>query len=162
MCSDVHKFNELKNFSIKINELNFYQGGKIWKHILIPIEISKNDSDRVVDLLKKQYALIEHLHVFLGNHDKSFVCKRPLNSFTNENALINHKEKCGDDNICTIRTLNVCHLYWKKHFHKNSSFFRIIADFEADYEIHGSDLGDKTINIYKQNPVFMVIIKYQN
>ena len=34
-----------------INKLNFYQDGDKWKHILIPIEISKNESDKVIDLL---------------------------------------------------------------------------------------------------------------
>ena len=41
----------------------------------------------------------------------------------------------------------------KKHFHRNPLFFRIIADFEADNEIDGSNIGNKTTNIYKQNPV---------
>ena len=66
---------------------------------------------------------------------------------------MNHKQKCGDDNICTIRTSNESHLYWKKHFHKNSLNFRIYADFEADNEIDGSSVGNKTTNIYKQNQV---------
>ena len=41
----------------------------------------------------------------------------------------------------------------KKHFHKNPLFFRIIADFEADNEVDGSSVGNKTTNIYKHNPV---------
>ena len=41
----------------------------------------------------------------------------------------------------------------KKHFHKNALYFRIYADFEADNEKDNSIVGDKTINIYKQNPV---------
>ena len=49
-CSDVHKFNELNNLSVNIFELNFYQDQNQWKYNLIAIEISKNDSDRVVDL----------------------------------------------------------------------------------------------------------------
>ena len=120
-CSDVHRFNVLNNLSVNIYELNFYQDGDKWKHNLIPIEISKNESDKVIDLLiyKNHYALIKKLHVFLGDHNKSFVCRRCLNSYTCENALIKHKEKCGDDNICTIRTSNESHLHWKKHFHKN-------------------------------------------
>ena len=32
-------------------------------------------------------------------------------------------------------------------------YFRIIADFEADNEVDGSSVGNKTTNIYKQNPV---------
>ena len=154
-CSDVHRFNELNNLSVNIYELNFYQDGDKRNHNLIPIEISKNGSDKVVDLLiyKNHYALIKKLHVFLGNHNKSFVCRQCLNSYTCENALKNHKEKCGDDNICTIRTSNESHLYWKKHFHKNPLYFRNIADFEADNEKENSKIGNKTTNIYKQNPV---------
>ena len=41
----------------------------------------------------------------------------------------------------------------KKHFHKNPSDFRIYADFEADNEIHDARIGNKTTDIYKQNPV---------
>ena len=154
-CSDVHKFNELNNLSVNIYELNFYQDGDKWKHSLTPIEISKNESDNVIDFLvyKSHYALIKKLHLFLGDHNKSFICRRCLNSYTCENALINHEEKCGDDNMCTIRISNESHLYWKKHFYKNSLYFRIIADFEADNEIDGSNIGNKTTNIHKQKPV---------
>ena len=155
-CSDVHRFNELNNLSLKIYAINFYQDGDKWKHNLIPIDISKNESDNVIDLLiyKNHYALIKKVHVFLGNHNKSFVCRRCLNSYTCENALINHKEICGNDNICTIRTSNESQLYLKKkHFHKNPLYFRIIVDFEADNEIDGSNFGNQTTNIYKQNPV---------
>ena len=154
-CSDVHRFKELINLSVNIYELNSYQDGDKWKHNLIPIEISKNESDKVVDLLiyKNHYALIKKLHVFLGDHNKSFVCRRCLNSYTYENALINHKEKCEDDNICTIRTSNESHLYWKKHFHKNPFYFRIYPDFEAGNEKDDSKIGNKATNIYKQKPV---------
>ena len=154
-CSDVHRFNELNDLSVNIYELNFYQDGDKWKHNLIPIEISKNESHNVIDLLiyKNHYALIKKLHVFLGDHNKSFVCRRCLNSYTCENALTAHKEKCGDDNICNIRTSKESHLYWKKHFHKNPLYFRIYADFEADNEKDNSKIGNKTTNIYKQNPV---------
>ena len=154
-CSEVHRFIELNNLSVNINELNFHQDGDNWQHNLKPIEISKNESDKVIDLLvyKNHYALIKKLHVFLGNHNKSFVCRRCLIPYTCENALKSHKEKCGDDNICTIRTSIVSHLYWKKHFLKNPLYFRFIADFEADNEVHGSSVVDKTTNIYKQNPV---------
>ena len=117
-CSDVHRFNEINKLSVNIYELTFYQDGDKRKHNLLPIEISKNGSDKVVDLLiyKKHYALIKKLHVFLGDHNKSFVCRWCLNSYTCEKALIKHKEKCGDDNMCTIRTSNESHLYWKNIF----------------------------------------------
>ena len=77
-CSDVHKFNELNNLSVNIFELNFYQDQNQWKHKLIPIEISKNNSDRIIDLAiyKNHYVLIKKLDVFLGDHNKKFICRR--------------------------------------------------------------------------------------
>ena len=42
-----------------------------------------------------------------------------------------------------------------KKIHKNPLYFRIIANFEADNEVDGSNIGNKTINIYKQNPVLI-------
>ena len=154
-CSDIHKFNELNNLSVNIFELNFYQDQNQWKHKLIPIEISKNNSDRVIDLAiyKNHHVLIKKLDVFLGDHNKKYICRRCLSSYTSENMLMKHKQKCGIDNITTIKTSNESHLHWKKHFHKNPLYFRIYADFEADNEKDDSIVGNKTTNIYKQNPV---------
>ena len=154
-CSDVHKFNELNNLSVNIFELNFYQDQNQWKHKLIPIEISKNNSDRVIDLAiyKNHYILIKKLDVFLGDHNKKFICRQCLSSYTSENMLMKHKQKCGEDNITTITTSNKSHLHWEKHFHKNPLYFRIYADFEADNEKNISIIGNKTTNVYKQNPI---------
>ena len=41
----------------------------------------------------------------------------------------------------------------KKHFHKNFLHYRIYADFEADNEVDNSNIGNKTTNIYTQNPI---------
>ena len=154
-CNDVKRFNELNKLSVNIFELNFYQDQNQWKHKLIPIEVSKNNSDRVIDLAiyKNQYVLIKKLDVFLGDHNKKFICRQCLSSYTCENMLMKYKEKCGDDNITVIRTSIELHLHWKKHFHKNPLYFRIYADFEADNEKDNSIIGNKTTNIYKQNPV---------
>ena len=154
-CCDVHKSNELNNLSVNIFESNFYQDLNQWKHKLIPIGVSKNDSDRVIDLAiyKNHYVLIKNLDVFLGDYNKKFICRRCLCSYTSENMLIKHKPKCENNDITSIKTSNESHLYWKKHFHKNPLYFRIYADFEADNEKDNSTVGDKTINIYNQNPV---------
>ena len=73
--------------------------------------------------------------------------------YTSENMLMKHKPKCENNNITTIKTSIESHIYWKKHFHKNPLCFRVCADFEADNEIDNSIMGNKTTNIYKQNPV---------
>ena len=154
-CSDVHKLNELNNLSVNIFELNFYQDQNQCKHKLLPIEVSKNNSNRIIDLAiyKNHYVLIKKLDVFLGDHNKNYICRQCLSSYTSENMLIKHKQKCGIDNITTIKTSNESHLHWKKHFHKNLLYFRIFADFEADNEKDNSIIGNKTTNNYKQNPV---------
>ena len=154
-CSDVHKFNEINNLSVNIFELNFYQDENQWKHKLIPIEISKKNSDRVIDLAiyRNHYVLIKKLDVFLGDQNKKFICRRCLSSYTSENMLMKHKEKCENNDITSIKTSNESHLHWKKTFHKNQLYFRIYADFEADNEKDDSIVSNKTTNIYKQNPV---------
>ena len=154
-CSDVHKFNELNNLSVNIFELNFHQDQNKWKHKIIPIEISKNESDRVIDLAiyKNHYVLIKKLDVVLGDHNKKYICRRCLDSYTSENMLMFRKPKCENNDITTIRTSSDSHLYWKNHFHKNLLCFRIYADFEADNEKDNSSVGNKTTKIYKQNPV---------
>ena len=155
MFSDVHKCNDLNNLSVNIFELVFYQDQNQWKYKLIPIEISKNNSDKVIDLAiyKNHYALIKKLDVSLGDHNKKFICRQCLSSYSSENMLMKHKEKCGDDIITTIQASIESHLHWKKHFHKNPLYFRIYADFEANNEKDNSIIGNKTTNIYKQNPV---------
>ena len=67
-CKDVHKFSELINLSINIFELNFHQKQNNWRHKIVPIEVSKNDSDRVIDLAiyRDHFILIKDLIVFLG------------------------------------------------------------------------------------------------
>ena len=117
-CSDVHKFNEIKISSVNIFQLNFYQDKNKWKHNLSPIQISKKESDRFVDLLiyKKHYALIKKLDVFLGDHYKNFICRRCLSSYTSENMLMLHKPNCENNDITTIRTSSESHLHWKKTF----------------------------------------------
>ena len=66
---------------------------------------------------------------------------------------MNHKEKCGEYVTCTIRNSNESHLLRKTHFHKNPFFLTINAHFEADINLDNSNIGNKTTNIYKQNPV---------
>ena len=109
----------------------------------------------VIDLAiyKNHYVLIKKLDVFLGDHNKKFIGRQCLSSYTSENMLIKHREKCGIDNITAIKTSNESHLHWRNHFHKNPLYFRIYADFEADNEKDNSIIGDKTTNINKQNPV---------
>ena len=80
-CSYVHRFIELNNLSINIFEINFYQDQNEWRHKLIPIEISENNSDKVIDLAiyRNHYVLIKKFDVFFfGDHNKKFICRQCL------------------------------------------------------------------------------------
>ena len=103
-CSDVHKFNELNNITINIFELNFYRYQNKWRQTLVPIEVSKNDSDRLVDVFfyKNHCVLIKQLHKFLGNHNCNYACRRCLNSYTSQNVLIKHKQQFGEQHITSL------------------------------------------------------------
>ena len=119
------------------------------------MNLVKNNSDRIIDLgiYKNHYILIKKFDVFSGDHSKTFICRQSLSSYTSENMLMKHKQNCGDDNITTIKTSNEFHLHWQNHFDKNPLYFRVYADFGADNEKDNSSIGNKTTNIYKQNPV---------
>ena len=101
---------------------------------------------------------MKKLDVFLGDHNRKFICRQCLTSYTSENMLLKHKQKCGNDNITIFKTSSESHLHWKKHFHKNLLSFRIYADFEADNEEDNSSIGIKTTIFYKQNPILTAII----
>ena len=155
-CSDMHKLEKQNNLSINIFELNFYQEPDKWTHKLIPIEISKNESDRVFDSLiyKNHYVLMKKLNVFLGKQDVRYICKLCLSSYTSENMIIKQKQQCIQKEKTSIRTSPESHFYWENHFHKNPLYFGIYADFEADIEKEDSKADcNKTTNNHKQTPV---------
>ena len=155
-CSDMQKFEKLNTLSINIFGKNFHLDINKWKHILIPIELSKNRTDKVIDLIiyKNHFALIRKLKVFLGKQDCRYSCRKCLSRYRSDNMIIKHIQKCGmRHDITTIKTSNRPYINWKKHYHKNPVYFRIFADFEADNEIDDTYIGNKTINIYKQNSV---------
>ena len=116
----MHRFEKLNSLSINRFEKNFHQDKNKWKHKSIPIEISINDSNRVVDLLiyENLYALIKKLNVFLGDHHKIIMCRRCLSSYTREDMLMLHKPKCENNGITTITTSNEANLHWTVHFQK--------------------------------------------
>ena len=122
---------------------------------MIPVEVSENNSKTVIDLMiyKNHYVLIKKPNVFLGKRDSKFVCRRSLTCFTNENVLVKHLERCRQQDITAIRVSKESHLMWKKHFHKIPLYFMIYGDFECNNKIEDSHIGNRTTNIFGQNPM---------
>ena len=76
-----------------------------------------------------------------------------MNSCTIENMLMLDKPNYENHDITIIRTSSEPHFHWRDLFHWNRLSFRIYGDLEADNETDNSSIGNKTTNIYKQNPV---------
>ena len=94
----MQNFERLNNLSVNIFELNFNQDDSIWKHKLMPIEISKNDNlDKFIDFLIyiNQNVLIKKFNVCFGKEENKYICRRCLNFYTDQEVLYNHLEKCG-------------------------------------------------------------------
>ena len=67
------------------------------------------------------------------------------------------KQKCGEDDICSIRTSPDSHSFWKNFFHENPLDFRIYADFEAYKEFHFSSIGKKQLKFINKTQYLMVM-----
>ena len=113
--SQLQKFEKLNYLSFNIFELNVYQDKNKWKHKLIPIEISKNESDKVIELLlyKNHCAPIKKFNIFLGDHNENFICRRCWYAYKMENMLTLHQSKCENYDINTFRTSSETHFHWK-------------------------------------------------
>ena len=80
--TDTDKFENLNNeLSINVFE---YSKEEDNDYKLVPLYISKNiENRRIIDLIlyKNHYILLKKLHVFIGKHDNSFVCRNCLSSY---------------------------------------------------------------------------------
>ena len=64
-----------------------------------------------------------------------------------------HKQQCGEQDITSSRLSNESQLYCMKPFHENPLCFQKYADFEADNDFDKTQIGNKTTNIDKENPL---------
>ena len=124
---------------------------------LVPLYISKNtENRRIIDLIlyKNHYILLKKLHVFIGKHDNSYVCRNCLSSYSIQSELITHKKLCGDKKKSVYIPCKKTHIKWDEYYQKMPLYSLIIADFEATYEpILNEIIPDcKTIDICKQIP----------
>ena len=103
--TDIDKFENLNNqLSINVFEYTTEEDND---YKLVPLYISKNiEYRRIIDLFlnKNHYILLKKLHVFIGKHDNSFVCRNCLSSYSTQSELTTHKKLCGNKNKICIHT----------------------------------------------------------
>ena len=153
--TDIDKFEKLNNqLSINVFE---YTEDEDNDYKLVPLYISKNiENRRIIDLIlyKNHYILLKKLHVFIGKHDNSYVCRNCLSSYSVQSELITHKKLCGNKNKSVYIPSKETHVRWNKYYQKMPIYSIIIADFEARNEpiINRDNDTTKTIDVCKQIP----------
>ena len=153
--TDIDKFERFNNqLSINVFE---YSEDEDNDYKLVPLYISKNIENRkTIDLIlyKNHYILLKKLHVFIGKHDNSYVCRNCLSSYSVQSELITHKKLCGNKNKSVYVPTKETHLKWNKYYQKMPIYSIIIADFEARNEpiINQDNVISKTIDVCKQIP----------
>ena len=123
---DIPKFEKLNNLNVNVFELN--------GTVLTPIHINKNYFQLQIDLLLYQnhYCLITKLHCLINkdSHMKH-VCRRCLTAFSSEDILIDHIERCINQQPTKISFSYKDHLKFEDHHMKIPLPIRVYADFEC-------------------------------
>ena len=105
-------------------------------------------------LYKNHYILLKKLHVFIGKHDNSYVCRNCPSSYTVQSELNTHKKLCGNKNKSVYIPSKETYVKWNKYYQKMPIYSIIIADFEARNQpiINQDNVSSKTIDICEQIP----------
>ena len=140
---DIPKFENLNNLNINVFELT--------GNVLTPIHINKNYLEPQIDLLlfENHYCLITKLHCLLNkdSHMK-WVCRRCLTAFSSEPVLVDHMERCINQQLTNITFSYKDHLKFEDHHMKIPLPIRVYADFECINQLQ------KTPNLlFKQIPI---------
>ena len=152
---DIPKFENLNNLNVNVFELT--------GAVLTPIHINKNYFQPQIDLLlyENHYCLITKLHC-LTNKDSHmrWVCRKCLTAFTSEPVLVDHMERCINQQPTNITFSWKNQLKFEDYYMKVPVPIRVYADFEC---INQPGNDDKVL--FKQIPIavgFYVISSFEN
>ena len=124
---DIPKFENLNNLNINVFELT--------GTVLAPIYINKNYLEPQIDLLlfENHYCLITKLHCLLNkdSHMK-WVCRRCLTAFSSEPVLVDHMERCINQQPTNITFSWKNQLKFEDYYMKVPVPLGVYADFECN------------------------------
>ena len=103
-------------------------------NVLTPIYITENYEQPQIDLLLYQnhYCLITKLHCLINKNSlMKHVCRRCLTAFSSESVLIDHMERCINQQPTNITFSKKEHLKFEDHDMKLPLPIRVYADFEC-------------------------------
>ena len=123
---DIPNFENLNNLNINVFELT--------GNVLTPIHVNKNYLQPQIDLLLYQnhYCLITRLHCLINkdSHMKH-VCRRCLTAFSSQPVLIDHMERCINQQPTNITFCWKDQLKFEDYHMKVLVPIRVYADFEC-------------------------------
>ena len=123
---DIPKFENLNNLNINVFELT--------GNVLTPIHVNKNYLQPQIDLLLYQnhYCLITRLYCLINedSHMKH-VCRRCLTAFSSQPVLIDHMERCINQQPTNITFSWKDQLKFEDYHMKVPVLIRVYADIEC-------------------------------
>ena len=115
-----------------------------------------NENRRNIDIIlyKNHYIILKKFHVLIGKQNRRYVCRKCLNSYTNQLEILTHKRLCGNNDKSVYIPCKETHVKWDKQYQNVPLYSINFADFEARNEpIFDPDKDQcKTIDICKQVP----------
>ena len=143
-------------FPVSINQIHFFEkyntsfninvfGENTKQKSIFPIYLSKNNGDKIIDLLlietdeQKHYTWIKNMKPLLRNKNKGYIsdfCRNCLITFRTRKSYMNHIPDCivqGKQNIIIPKSGVI---EFKNHHHKLVHPFCIYCDFECTLVEH--------------------------
>ena len=123
---DIPKFENLNNLNINVFELT--------GNVLTPIHVNKNYLQPQVDLLlyENHYCLMTRLHCLINKDSHMrWVCRRCLTAFSSAPVLVDHMERCINQQSTNITFSWKDHLKFEHYHMKIPVPIRVYADFEC-------------------------------
>ena len=140
---DIPKFENLNNLNVNVFELT--------GTVLTPIHINKNYLQTQIDLLlfENHYCLITKLHCLINkdSHMK-WVCRRCLTTFSSEDILNQHIDRCQKQQPTNIT------FSWKDHLKFEDYHMKVPVPISvyADFECINQPTDDPKV-LFKQIPI---------
>jgi len=147
MIPKIERNNNLKINVFDLIKLPKTKGNNIKHYTLEALYLTKDyDTNDVIDILyyENHYMYIKQIDLFFKGAEinKIYLCRKCLNKFSNESALLNHKKSCDNNDYCKLilPTDKNYKLEFKKYGFKNKVPFVIYGDFESlNFELTDKD-----------------------
>ena len=149
---DIPTFEGLNNLNINVFELSANDKS------LSPKYVNKSYYEEQIDLLlyENHYCLITNLHNFCKNNEHyNHLCRRCLNTYSNQSNLEEHMLRCIEQKVCNISYMQPNQkIKFSDWYMKIDPPMWIAADFESmNIPINDNDYDNVTDKLFRNKPL---------